>query len=424
MGILGSLYSGVSGLNINGNAMSVISNNISNNNTLGFKSGRTLFSDLLSASVAGSGGANQVGRGAGLATVDNIFSQGTFVNSEINSDLAVEGDGFFIVEDPVMNIQYYTRAGAFRFDDDGILISPEGNRVQGYAVNDSGNIAGDLVDVAVNTGSLSEPVATTEMSLATNLDASATAPTGGFDINDLANTVNYSNSMNVYDSLGVAHLVTLHFTKTAANSWDYNATVEGEEVGQAAGPYVVSTGTISFDNAGLMTSAVSTSPASATPTTNALAWVNGSDATQTLTIDFQTTQYSSPSIVVAKSQDGVSTGSISNISIDNEGYVSGKFSNGQPKKLYKIALAKFSNPAGLEKVGNSNFRQTGNSGVPVVGTVGTGVGKIFTNALEQSNVDLAAEFVSMITTQRGFQASSKVITTTDEMLSDLINLKR
>lgn len=424
MGILGSLYSGVSGLNINGSAMSVISNNISNNNTLGYKSARTLFADLLSSNVAGLSGSNQVGRGAGLATVDNIFSQGTFVNSEINSDLAIEGDGFFIVEDPISTNRYYSRAGSFRFNDEGLLTSPEGNKVQGYAVNTAGAISGDLVDISVDTGSLSEPVATTSMSVSTNLDASATAPAGGFDITDLANTVNYSNSMNVYDTLGVAHLVTLHFTKTGAGAWDYNATVEGTEVGQPAGPYVVSTGNLTFDANGINTGAASTTPASATPITSALAWVNGADVTQTLTLNFNTTQYSSPSIVVSQSQDGVGTGSISTISIDNEGFVSGKYSNGQPKKLYKIALAKFSNPAGLEKIGNSSFAATGNSGVPIVGTVGTGVGKIFTNALEQSNVDLAAEFVSMITTQRGFQASSKVITTTDEMLSDLINLKR
>ena len=424
MGILSSLYSGVSGLAINGNAMSVIGNNIANNNTIGFKTGRTLFSDLLSSSVSGSGGTSQVGRGVGLSQVDNIFSQGTFENTELNTDLAIEGEGFFIVKDPIAGGDVYTRAGAFRFDSDGYLTNPEGFHVQGYALNSAGIVSGDLTDIQVDTTSLSAPRATQNLKLATNLDADAPF-VGPFDVADPGNTSNYANSMNIYDSLGNAHLTTIYFTKmdpaTNPLEWEWNATVDGAELGGAPGPVLIGTGNLLFDINGEMTAA---NPATQPSIAGVLTWDNNSDQTQLLNLAFNTTQYSNASIVISQSQDGFTTGSVATLSIDNEGYVLGNYSNGQPRKLFQVAMAKFSNPGGLIKQGNSMFSAGSHSGDAIVGTVGSGIGKIFTNALEQSNVDLAQEFVNMITTQRGFQASSKIITTTDEMLSDLINLKR
>lgn len=424
MGILSSLYSGVSGLSINGSAMSVIGNNIANNNTIGFKTGRTLFSDLLSSAVSGSGGTSQVGRGVGLSGIDNIFSQGTFENTELNTDLAIEGDGFFIVRDPIGTSDLYTRAGSFSFDSTGYLTNPEGFHVQGYALNDAGNISGTLTDIQVDTTSLAAPQATQNLKLATNLDADAPY-VGPFDSADPGNTSNYANSMDIYDSLGNAHLMTLYFTKMDPTSnpleWEWNATVDGADLGGAAGPVVIGSGNLFFDINGEMTAA---NPTTQPTTAGILSWNNNSDQTQLLNLAFNTTQYSNASIVISQSQDGFTTGSVAQLSIDNEGYVLGNYSNGQPRKLYQIAMAKFSNPSGLNKQGDSMFSSNSNSGDAIVGTVGSGIGKIFTNALEQSNVDLAQEFVNMITTQRGFQASSKIITTTDEMLSDLINLKR
>ncbi len=424
MGILASLYSGVSGLATNGNAMSVIGNNIANNNTIGFKAGRTLFADLLSSSVAGSGGTSQVGRGVGLSTIDNRFSQGTFENTEVNSDLAIEGEGFFIVKEPINQSSLYTRAGAFRFDAGGFLTSPEGYKVQGYQLNDRGEISGDLTNIQVDTTSLSAPKATENVKLATNLDAGASY-LGGFNIADPANTTNYANSINIYDSLGNPHLLTVYFSKmdptTNPLEWEWNATVDGTQLGGAPGPVLVGTGSLLFDTAGRMTAA---NPATQPTIPNALTWNNNAAQNQQLNLAFSTTQYSNASIVISQSQDGYTTGSVAQLSIDNEGFVLGNYSNGQPRKLYQIALAKFANPGGLVKSGSNMFATGTNSGDAIVGTVGSGIGKIFTNSLEQSNVDLAAEFVAMITTQRGFQASSKVITTTDEMLSELINLKR
>ncbi|MCF6289651.1 MAG: flagellar hook protein FlgE [Desulfobacterales bacterium] len=424
MGILSSLYSGVSGLAINANAMSVIGNNIANNNTIGFKTGRMLFSDLLSSSVSGSGGTSQVGRGVGFSCIDNIFSQGTLENTEQNTDLAIEGDGFFMVKEPITGGTLYTRAGAFRFNADGYLTNPEGLHVQGYALNSLGNISGALTDIQVDTMSLSAPKETENIALATNLDSGAPY-LGPFDVLDPSNTSNYANSLNIYDSLGNAHLLQTYFTKmdpaTNPLEWEWNATVDGAELGGAAGPVVVGSGTLLFDINGEMTAA---NPPTQSTLAGVLTWDNNSDQTQQLDLTFKTTQYSSASVVISQSQDGYTTGSIAQLSIDNQGNVLGNYSNGQPRKLFQLALARFSNPAGLVKQGNNMFADGTESGNAIVGTVGSGIGKIFTNALEQSNVDIAQEFINMITVQRGFQASSKIITTTDEMLNDLINLKR
>ncbi|PLX84491.1 MAG: flagellar hook protein FlgE [Desulfuromonas sp.] len=443
MGIMTSLFSGVSGLTNNGNAMTVIGNNIANNNTIGFKGGRVLFSDLLSSQVSGSGGTSQVGRGVGLSVVDNLFTQGTFENTASNTDMAIEGEGFFIAQDPITGNDLYTRAGAFRFDAGGNLITPEGYQVQGYALNDAGEISGELTDIQVDMMTLSAPKMTGNMTLTTNLDADATYhgafPTtdanGGYDPVALNNATNYATSTNVYDSLGNSHPVTVWFSKmdpaTNPLEWEYHATVDGRDIGltnpdpnadpDAPYPVEVTTGTVTFDADGNL---LSQNPDPPMIPGGSLAWDNNADQNQEINLNFNTTQYSSASVVISQSQDGYTTGNVATLSVDNEGYVLGNYSNGLPKRLFQVALAKFSNPAGLVKEGNNMYGASVASGDSVVGTVGSGIGKIFTNALERSNVDLAQEFVSMITTQRGFQASSKIITTTDEMLNELINLKR
>lgn len=425
MGVSSSLFSGVSGLNANGNAMSVIGNNIANANTVGFKSSRTIFGDLLSSQISGSGGISQVGRGVGLSTVDNVFSQGTFQNTELNTDLAVEGPGFFIVSDPATgNItNNFTRAGAFRFDEQGNFVNPEGFNVMGYDLDVNGNTIGDLTPIKANTQSFTQAGPTANVILNTNLDSDSVAIPAGFDPLNASSTSNYATSIRLFDSLGSTHLMTTYFTKTANQNWEWNAVVDGAEL--AAGtPGTLSTvgsGTITFDASGNIASMVPDPPVT---TANALTWANGSTQNQQISFDMQTTQYASPSVVVSQEQDGYGTGTLVKLNVDEFGNIIGNFSNGQPRKLMKLALAKFTNPGALDKIGNNMWAQSSNSGVPVVGTVGSGVGNIFTNALEQSNVDLAQEFVKMITTQRGFSANSKTITTTDEMLAEVINLKR
>jgi flagellar hook protein FlgE len=427
MGIQSSLYSGVSGLAANGNAMSVIGNNIANSNTIGYKSSRTLFSDLLSSSVSGSGGASQIGRGAGLSVVDNLFSQGTFENTESNTDLAIEGPGFFMVKDPNGTSVNYTRAGAFRFNQEGNLVSPEGFKVQGYLLDADGNTVGDISDIKVETRAFSPAQATGEITLSTNLNANAPYLGVPFDITDPSNTSNYAASIRVFDSLGNTHLVTTYFSKldpaTNPLEWSFTTTVDGAELNGGT-PGVLSevgNGTLTFNDGGEL---IATNPDPVTTTAGALNWGNDANPNQQITFNMNTTQFSSESVVVSQQQDGYGTGTLVKLDIDGDGNVLGNYSNGQPRKLARIALAKFTNAGGLVKEGNNMFSSSDSSGPPVIGTVGSGVGNIFTNSLEQSNVDLAQEFVKMITTQRGFQANSRIITTTDEMLNELINLKR
>lgn len=455
MGISSSLYSGVSGLTANGNAMSVIGNNIANANTIGFKSSRAIFGDLLSSQVSGSGGTSQVGRGVGLSVVDNIFSQGTFENTETNTDLAVEGSGFFIVSDPSTGnaSNNYTRAGAFRFDAEGFLVNPEGYNLMGYELDVDGNTVGDLTPIWANTQSFTPAGPTANINLNTNIDSDSTTLGAypAFDVLDPSGTSNYATSIQVFDSIGSTHLMTTYFTKNSNQNWEWTTVTDGGEVngGTPGQLEIVGKGSLEFDASGdlinigtaadatsapvlaqLYTTAGDTSSdpifpkPTATSFANALDWVNGAVPSQQISIDMQTTQYASPSVVVSQEQDGYGTGTLVKLSVDEFGNVTGNFSNGTPRNLMRLALAKFTNPNALDKIGNNMYSQSNNSGVPVVGTVGSGVGSIFTNALELSNVDLAQEFVKMITTQRGFSANSKTITTTDEMLAEVINLKR
>ncbi|MFO7578180.1 MAG: flagellar hook protein FlgE [Pelovirga sp.] len=439
MGITSSLYSGVSGLNANASAMSVIGNNIANANTIGFKSSRALFGDLLSSQIGGSSGTSQLGRGVGLSTVDNMFSQGTFENTESNSDLAIEGPGFFIVSNPETgnSVNNYTRAGAFRFDPDGNLTNPEGFNVMGYSLDAAGNTFGDLKPIQIDTRSFIPAGPTANLAITNNLNANATTIAGGFDPLDADGTSNYATSIQVYDSLGTSHLMTTYYTKTADQQWSWNTVVDGGELtgGTPGELTLVGSGTLAFDASGnlaeidgqpLLDAAGEPIVPRPTATTiaGALTWNNGSLQNQQLAIDMQTTQYANQSVVISQQQDGTPPGTLVKLTIDEQGNVIGNFSNGPPRKLMQLALAKFNNPGALEKIGNNMFAQSGNSGIPTIGTVGSGVGNIYTNSLELSNVDLAQEFIKMITTQRGFSANSKTITTTDEMLAEVINLKR
>ncbi len=424
MGISSALYSGVSGLNSDSQAMSVIGNNLANASTTGFKGGSTIFSDLLSSSIYGSGGLSQVGRGVNVSKVINDFSQGTFQSTSSGTDVAIEGSGFFILKKVGDETDYYSRAGAFNFDANGYLVNPEGLRVQGQQYDTTGALVpGNPTDIQVNGQNLQPANATTAMTLNTNLDASSTEipATTLFNYTDTT-TFNYSSSTQVYDSLGNPHLITVYFRKepsaTALNTWDWYYTTQdatGAPIGDiTAGAAPV--GKIAFDATGTLTSG-------GTGTIPAIAWGNGANASN-IGITFNTTQYNSSSVVISQSQDGYGAGNLTGITIDSSGVVTASYSNGVQNKVANLSLAKFANPQGLELQGNNLYLANSDSGTPRVGLPGTELGKIFTNSLEQSNVDTGQEFVTMITVQRAFQANSKIITTVDQMLNDVINMKQ
>lgn len=418
MGISSALYSGVSGLKTNSHAMSVIGNNLAHTNTTGFKGARTVFSDLLSASVNGSGGSSQIGRGVNLSKVDNIFSQGTFESTESGLDVAIEGDSFFMLKEPGDDTMYYSRAGAFRFDQEGYLVNPEGFRVQGQPFNLATNTLtpGEPQAIAVTDTGLIPANMTTTMDLINNLDAAEVVPTvAPFDPTD-PETFNYSMSTQIFDSLGNAHLVTTYYEKDAAdNTWNWYWGAEdttGTPIGGPGGVQLV------FDENGIL------DPPIGPQTIGPIDWGNGSDTAQAIDLTFQTTQFHSDSVVISQNQNGFGAGDLTSVDINEEGIVVASYSNGEQINIAQLALSKFQNPGGLKLQGSNMFVATAAAGPPRTGLPGAELGKIFTNALEQSNVDMGNEFVRMITVQRGFQANSKIITTIDELLGELINLKR
>lgn len=402
MSITSAMYTGISGLSANGEAISVLGNNIANVNTTGFKSGRMLFSDVLSSSI---GNNSQIGRGVQIQAVQNNFSQGSFETTENVTDLAIQGDSFFIVKNPG-EAQRYTRAGAFSFDKDKILVNPDGYEVMGYGINQTTGLNnGVLGNINLSASSSLSPSATSTVGMVLNLDS--TAATGS----------TFNNAISMYDSLGNPHTVNFTYTKQAPTAtgtvWNWASTVDG-----AAGP----TGTLTFDLTGGLTA--QTPLASAAQ--NVALPPTGVTTPQPIAFNFSgSTQFASSSVVNSQTQNGYPPGSLAKIQVDDKGYVVGVYSNGQSQKIAQIALARFSSPLGLSKVGGTLFEETLSSGQSMITDASTpGVGKILSNSLEQSNVDMAAQFVKLIQAQRAFSANSKTITTADEMTQELLTLKR
>jgi len=417
MGLSSALYTAISGLQGNSQAMTVTGNNIANSNTTGFKSSSTVFSDLLAANIASSSGNSQVGRGSQVQTVQTNYSQGGFESTDSGTDIAIEGSGFFIVSDPLSATNLYTRNGNFDFDDDGYLVTADGYRVQGSSYNADGLLAsGNLSDIQVDLVSQIEAKQTENVTLQTNLDSNSDV-LSTFSITSPEDTSNYATTTTVYDSLGTSHLLTCYFSKTADQEWDWHLTVDGEDVGGTAGVLEeIGSGTLEFDADGNLLTGASA-------TISSITWDNGSTV-QNLTYAFDTTQFDSDSTVFSQDQDGYASGEVTDVDIAADGTVSAVYSNGETIPVAMISLATFINPNGLDAAGSSLYSQTGESGSPTIGYPGSSQGTLITQALELSNVDLATEFVDLITIQNGYTANSRVITTTDEMLQELLNLKR
>lgn len=430
MGLSSSLFSAVSGLRGYGMAMSVVGDNIANVNTIGFKASRITFEDALSQLVATAAGSSQVGRGVAVSDISMLFAQGSFETTSEPTDLAIGGKGFFIVRDPNNLKTYYTRAGQFRFDADGRLVNPEGYIVQGWQVqrNAAGgvDIVGSITDIVIPSTS-SDPNPTSEVQIAVNLDASASTPSTAFDPNDSStwlNGSNYHTSITVYDSLGQGHAVTVYFRQTDSGQWDWYAAVSADD--HASGSDTIcAQGTLTFNEDGVLTAESQTS--------NDFDFSGGAAQDQQISFYFgtqagavsRTTQFAAPFATIYQTQDGYSSGFLQTVSVDTDGVIYGHYTNGQIMPLFRLALANFANPWGLLKEGGNLYSESNRTGEVVTGPPGTaGLGRIAPNSLEQSNVDLANEFIKMIIFQRAFQANSRVVTTTDDMMAELINIKR
>jgi flagellar hook protein FlgE len=400
-----SFFSGISGLMANSYSISVVGNNISNVNTIGYKGARASFEDALYESIFGTAGTSQIGRGTALSSVDTLFAQGSFESTTEPTDLAIGGKGFFIVRPPEAGNQqhFYTRAGQFRFDKDGFMTNPAGYRLQGRAIDPA---TGFPVGVLGSTDiqvlqQLSDARPTSEIGMELNLQSDAEIPI--WDATNPSTTSNFSSSMTIYDSLGQRSVITVYFNRTGDDAWDWHAFEGTTELGTNSLAFNPATGQLISGENGSVT-------------------ING----QAIALDFSnTTQNASASMIINQSQDGYPPGTLMNVTVSPEGIIEGRYDNGQIIALYQIDLANFNNPWGLSREGGNLFAETLDSGEALINLPGTsGLGKISPNSLEQSNVDLASEFVKMIIAQRGFQANSKVITTTDEMLADLMMIKR
>jgi flagellar hook protein FlgE len=427
MSLLTALSSGTTGLEASSLELSIIGDNIANANTVGYKAGRAAFEDALTQSVIG--GTGEIGLGSRLKAVQKILTQGSLSSTGIATDLALQGSGYFIVSGNHngQTANFYTRAGQFTVDRDGYLVNLEGLRVQGFPADPTGTVSGLPGDLLVGTASAS-PQATGEVTVKANLQADATPPASWLPASPTA-TSNFSTSMTIYDTLGTAHQTQVFFRMSGPGAWEWHAMTDGAGLtsGTAGTLTEIASGTLGFDTQGRLDTV--TQASSFLP----LGAVNP----QPLTFNFGdpvaaggtglagVTQFAAPSASTFIGQDGFGSGQLASIRIDPEGFASGIFTNGQTRVLGQVAVAGFSAPDRLERVGGNLYQQSQDSGQPVIGSPGAGGrASVISGSLEQSNVDLAEQFVRLIAAQRAFQANSKTITTADQLLSELIAMKR
>lgn len=406
-----SMFSGISGLRSHQTMMDVVGNNIANVNTNGFKASMVTFQEALtqilqapSGAGPASGGVNtvQVGLGTQVSSIDGIFTQGASQVTGRSTDVAIQGDGFFVLEQD--NERFYSRAGAFVFDEAGNLVAPGGKLVMGWLADPTTNLINSqapMTQITLPVAQVIEPNVTTAVTIGGNLSA------------DAAVGETSQASIAVYDTLGNAHELTVTFTKAATNDWTASAEINGSAV-------TLSATSVTFGTDGQLTSGGTVSVSGFTPP--------GADPL-VFDLDFGTgsplVQFGGDGSMEALGQDGNEKGFLRDFAITEDGTIIGQFSNGWTRSLGKVATASFNNPAGLVRVGESNFQASVNSGEALVGEPGTGNrGSLSAGTLEMSNVELAREFTNLIIAQRGFQANSRIITASDEVLADLVNMKR
>lgn len=432
MSILKSLTVGVSGLRANSEALGVAGDNIANVNTVGFKRSRAVFEDVLGRSVASYAPIRSAGGGTRMSSVEQMWAQGAMVTTDSPTDLAISGDGFFVVAGNMQGTdsRYYTRAGQFHVNKDGLLVNVDDMRLQGYTAAPDGTMGASIGDLMV-TGGIVPANPTTDVDLAVNLNATEDIDVNAFDPTNPDTTSQFSQNVTVYDSLGASHELTVYYHKSADATWDWHALVASVDVGgqPTDPPTEVASGDLTFTNTGALNS----------DTVNASTVTFVGAAQQTINFDFGTsltddptasgvdgtTQYATTSVPLELRQNGYAAGSVAGISIGGDGTITGVFSNGQQRVLGQVVTADFANVNGLERTGAGLWIESQSSGQPLIGAADAGGrGAIVSGSLEQSNVDLGSEFVNLIAYQRGFQANSRVITTSDEMYGELVNLKR
>ena len=399
---------GLSGLNAAARNLDVIGHNVANANTVGAKSSRAEFGDVIANTVYGSG-AQFGGLGVQVDRVAQQFSQGDLASTANPLDLAINGSGFFRLSDNGMIT--YSRNGQFGLDKDGYIVNSGGSRLTGYPADGNGVIQpGVPADLRMVTGDIS-PRATSSVEAMLNLDSRAEARTAAFDLDD-PTTYNSATSLGVFDAQGGDTTLALYFQKTAANTWDVYAAADGNQIGTTP------VAQLTFQANGTVDTAASPMPVT-------IAVPNAQGGVDNVEVDLgSSTQYGSVFGVNHLSQDGFTTGRLAGYSISDEGIITARYTNGQTRAQGQVALANFPNPQGLVSLGGNVWAESAESGVAMVGSpASASLGVIQSGALEQSNVDLTAELVNMITAQRSYQANAQTIKTQDQILQTIVNLR-
>jgi flagellar hook protein FlgE len=408
--------SGLSGLNTSSKNLDVIGNNVANASVVGFKTAQAQFADVFANSLTGAG-AGQIGIGSKVATVAQQFTQGNISVTSNPLDIAVNGKGFFRMDQS--GAVSYTRNGQFRFDSQGFVVNSNGLNLTGYGVDANGNILPAAPSAIQISFADVPPQTTAQFVLGMNFDSRETQPaTALFSPTD-PTSYNFSTSGNTFDSLGNAHPFSLYFVKTAtAGQWQMYGTVDGGppadvDLGAGAGNPV----TLDFDNTGQLTTGM--------PLNASLTITSGAVTPLAFTFDVTgSTQYGSDFGVNTLSQNGYASGRLAGFNVSDDGILIGRYTNGQSRNLAQIVLADFRNLQGLKPLGDNLWEETADSGLAIVGTPNSGsLGVLQSSAVEDSNVDLTAELVNMITAQRVYQANAQTIKTQDAILQTLVNLR-
>ncbi len=426
MGILSSLYTGVSGLTANGEALGIYADNIANANTTGFKTSRPEFQDVISKSLKGVLGGNQIGRGAKLSQVNPIFTQGSVNQTDRATDVALSGDGFFVMDGA--DGRSFSRNGVFNFDKEGVLVNTDGYKVMGFQADENGMVTNKLTSIKLDKPTI-DAKRTSKVNLSMNLDIRAEIGQE-WDAKRPDKTSQYSNGYTVYDSAGNAHLVTMYFNKVEDGVWDYHAMVAGEETvdGKKGELVECGTGQLKFNTDGRLVENKQSK--------NEFNFNKGALPGQKITLDFgktikeggtglQSTQYGTNSDLYKHTQDGYTAGTVAGMSFNDDGVLAAVYTNGETVNLAQLAIGKFENNEALFKAGQNRFRESRNSGQAFIGKPGEGGrGRVVSKSIEASTTDIAQEFINLMTTQRTFQANARTINSADELMQEVFNLVR
>jgi len=426
MGILQSLNIGVTGLAAAGNGMSIVADNISNSATTGYKSSRAEFQDVLATSLKGVDGGDQMGAGVKLAHVKPLFTQGNVSRTDNITDLALNGNGFFTIEAPFG--RGFSRDGSFHFDKEGFMVNSDGYKVIGFSADENGKINNKLDPIKL--GSTTVPArATKDVDMMMNLDSRENIKQ--FNPEKPDESSSFNTSITVYDNVGTARIITSYFNKVADNQWEYHAMVDGKDAagGVPGKAMEMGKGKVIFNDKGVLQDVQEVS--------NAFNFNKGAAPGQKINFTFgktlknggtgldASTQYGSDSNVARHTQSGSSAASIASLSFNDNGILTAVYNNGVSVDLGQMAVAKFENNEGLFKVGKNLFKESRISGQGAMGKPGEGGrGEVLSKSIELSNVDMAGEFVNLMTSQRNFQANAKTLTAADQMLQEVLNLKR